>query len=75
MYIPLYTDGKTAICSGLPAFMSAAKEAYSTLTDSERDALRPSTSQPSAMTRKGIIREGVKAFQKIEGSEQRTSVI
>ncbi len=38
------TDGKTAICSGLPVFMSAAKEAYSRLTESERDALRPQAS-------------------------------
>ncbi len=75
MYIPLYTDGKTAICSGLPAFMSAAKEAYSTLTDSERDALRPNTSQPSAMTRKGIIREGVKAFQKIQKEVSKEPVL
>ena len=56
-------------------FMSAAKEAYSTLTDSERDALRPSTSQPSAMTRKGIIREGVKAFQKIQKEVSKEPVL
>ena len=63
------TDGKVAMKSGLAVFMQAAKTVYSKLSDSELDALSRLSEDvlaPKALSYKQIVREGVKAFGRIQ---------
>ncbi len=53
--------------SGLPVFNKAAKNAYCEIPDSEKDELRQRcTTRTKTMTKKEIVREGVKLFQKMQ---------
>ena len=67
--ISTITDGKTAMKAGLAVFMQAAKTVYSKLSDSELDALSRLSEDvlaPKALSYKQIVREGVKAFRRIQ---------